>query len=341
MLYDMLLKWASVAALVLSLLLCVFVWACYAVQPDSCAGVTFWPVWFWAAVGVPFAALCLRRGKRSAAGVLLLWLLCMAVVAEEPRSIARFRSLPDAGWQAAREHGKAVRVVSLNCSGGNSEAASEVAAYHPDIVLFQESPDKGTVEAISRRLFGKDGGVFAGLDASVMVRGKLLATYGRAPGRIGSKRGACFFTRVSARLLSGREIEVISARLAPPVFRTDPWRRGYWRDYADKRRSQREQVREMVKGVEAIPESRPVILGGDFNAPAGDAILRLLEPRLRDTFSEGGTGWGNTVVNELPISRFDQIWASQDFRVVSVVARKTRHSDHRMVICDLLLRRRP
>jgi len=338
MLCDMLTKRASVAVLVFSLLLCVFVWTCYVLQPDSCAGITFWPTWFWAAVGIPLAALCLRRRKRSAVGVLLVWLLFVAVLAEEPRSIAHFRSWPHAGRHAARENGKALRVVSLNCSVANSEAASEVVAYHPDIVLFQESPDKGTVQAVCGRLFGKDGGVFTGLDASVIVHGKLLATYGLAPGLMGSRRGETFFTRVRARLCSGREVEVISVHLTPPVFRTDPWRTGYWRDHADNRRLRREQVREIVKALEAIPDSRPVILGGDFNAPAGDAAFWLFEPRLRDTFSKGGIGWGNTVVNGLPISRIDQIWASKHFRVVSVVARKTSHSDHRMVICDLLLR---
>ena len=81
----------------------------------------------------------------------------------------------------------------------------------------------------------------------------------------------------------------------------------------------------------------PVVFGGDFNAPAGDALFSLARPRFHDTFAEGGRGWGNTVLNELPAERFDQIWSSACFRATSVIARKTVHSDHRMVVADLVL----
>jgi len=90
-----------------------------------------------------------------------------------------------------------------------------------------------------------------------------------------------------------------------------------------------------------VPPDTPIILGGDFNAPAGDAVLRLLRPRLHDAFREGGRGWGNTVLNDLPVLRFDQTWLSGDLRATRVHARKTQRSDHRMVVCDILLTRAP
>jgi vancomycin resistance protein VanJ len=90
--------------------------------------------------------------------------------------------------------------------------------------------------------------------------------------------------------------------------------------------------------IDRVPPFVPLIVGGDFNAPAGDRIYRALPPRLRSTFRDGGKGWGNTVLNDFPIARIDQIWASDHFRTATVVARKTVNSDHRMVICDLLLR---
>lgn len=82
---------------------------------------------------------------------------------------------------------------------------------------------------------------------------------------------------------------------------------------------------------------RPVIVGGDFNAPPDDAALFPLRKRLFDTFRKSGRGWGNTGTNAYPLFRVDQIWASQHFRPESVRAQKTIHSDHRMVICDLVL----
>ena len=43
-------------------------------------------------------------------------------------------------------------------------------------------------------------------------------------------------------------------------------------------------------------------------------------------------------LSDIPLLRIDQIWTSDHFRAVRVRARKTEHSDHRMVVCDLLAR---
>jgi len=76
-----------------------------------------------------------------------------------------------------------------------------------------------------------------------------------------------------------------------------------------------------------------------MNVPAGDGALSLRRERVRDTFAESGRGWGNTVLNETPLLRIDQVWAGEHLGAVSSVARKTGNSDHRMVICDLEFRR--
>ena len=139
------------------------------------------------------------------------------------------------------------------------------------------------------------------------------------------------------RLASGTEVEVFSIRLVPAVFRLDLWSPECWREQSRNRRKRRDQLRTIAKRIESLPADLPVIVGGDFNAPQGDAVFRSLKPRLRDAFREGGHGWGDTVINELPFIRIDQVWVSGAFRVVNVVARGTRHSDHRMVVCDLTI----
>ena len=126
-------------------------------------------------------------------------------------------------------------------------------------------------------------------------------------------------------------------RLVPAVFRLDLWSPDCWREQAENRRKRRGQVQALALRVAAIPEGIAVILGGDFNAPQGDAVFRELRPRLHDTFPEGGRGWGNTIVNDLPCLRIDQVWASGPLRAANVVARRTRGSDHRIVICDLAI----
>jgi hypothetical protein len=140
--------------------------------------------------------------------------------------------------------------------------------------------------------------------------------------------------------LSGvEEVEVFSLRLSPPASPAELWSPEDWRQQAAARRARREQVREVMRQIDRLPRTLPVIVGGDFNAPAGDAIFRLLQPCLHDAFAEGGRGWGHTVLNDTPVLRIDQVWGSDHFRAAAVVARRTRHSDHRMVVGDLTVKR--
>jgi endonuclease/exonuclease/phosphatase (EEP) superfamily protein YafD len=88
----------------------------------------------------------------------------------------------------------------------------------------------------------------------------------------------------------------------------------------------------------ALPADRPLIMGGDFNSPAGDAIFRLMPKRLHDSSREGGIGWSDTAFNHVPVLRVDQVWISDQLTAEAVVARETVNSDHRMVVCDLIAR---
>ena len=316
-----------------SLLLWLALFVCYWRRPDSCAAITLWPVWAWALIGLLVTGLAWdRRAKRAVGGVALLWLLFLVVFAEEPSSLVRFGAWPDPDWVAARQQGRGLRVVSLNCSGGSAAAAAEVARYHPDIVLLQESPSRENVRALGRRLFGSEAGVVWGIDGSIIARGRAR--------QIPAPRDTSILTMTHVRLSSRIEANVISVRLVPPEIRIDLWSPSCWRDHAANRRARRGQVAEAMKAIEGLPRSVPLIVGGDLNAPAGDAAFWPLRRRLKDTFREAGKGWGNTVLNDAPALRFDQVWASDDLRACAVVARKTRHSDHRMVICDLVIRDR-
>jgi endonuclease/exonuclease/phosphatase (EEP) superfamily protein YafD len=147
-----------------------------------------------------------------------------------------------------------------------------------------------------------------------------------------------YFVQARVSLSSRLEVEVISLRLAPGIVRGDLWSLDCWREQTANRQARREQLRAVARQVGALPRGTSVILGGDFNAPAGDAVFRLLRPTLRDSFREAGTGWGDTIVNDMPVHRIDQVWISSAFRAAGVVARKTRHSDHRLVVCDLWVR---
>jgi vancomycin resistance protein VanJ len=317
---------------VLSSLLCLGLAIAYASRADACAAITVFPAWVWPVPGLGLAALGTRRrpGRRWAGIAALAWVSFLMAFAEEPRSLARLAKSPDREWAAARRRGAAVRVVSLNCAIGNRGAAEEIAAVGPDLVLLQESPGRAEVETIARELFGEGAGVAYGVDASLIARGPIVVA-DLPP----AMRG--YAVQARARLREGAEAEVISTRLLPAVFRLDLWSPDCWREQAENRRRRREQLRAIARRIDSVPPSVPVILGGDFNAPQGDAVFRLLGPRLRDAFAEGGRGWGNTILNEAPALRIDQVWVDAGFDALRVVARKTRHSDHRMVVCDLIL----
>ena len=315
----------SFACVCMSALLCLLLCVCYALRPDVCAAVTVFPVWAWLVPGLALAspAISLRR-RRMALVLAVLWLCYLVVFAEEARSLARALRAPSADKAGAH----AIRVISLNCAGGDPSAAAEVVPYHPDIVLLQEAPPAGKTDEMGRGWFGREAVVISGWDTAILARGELITACARA---------ASQFTWARIRLPSGSEIVLVSARLSPPSLRFDLWSSECWREQARLRRVHRAEMAQVALALRDAPRGVPVVIGGDFNAAGGDAVLRVLRPRLRDAFREAGRGWGNTASNGYPILRFDQVWVSKDVPVVNVVARKTQHSDHRMVICDLEL----
>ncbi len=308
--------------------LCAGVALCYWFQPDGLAALTLVPIWFWLVPALVLARLGYERSRRALVGaVLLSWLLVVVVGDGELQHLVRFRRPSSEAWSAARRQGKAMRVVTLNCRMGNAAAAAEVADYDPDIVLLQESPGREQVEQLARELFGSEGEFLRSADTSILARGRVAAI---------PNPQAIHFVHAEVALANGLEAEVVCLRLNPPISRVDFWSPGFWRDHRDNRIRHRRELRAVMKSLRSRDETSPVIVGGDFNAPAGDGAFEPLAPRLHDTFREGGQGWGKTGTNEFPLFRVDQIWASRNLRAETVMARKTKHSDHRLVVCDLI-----
>ena len=234
-------------------------------------------------------------------------------------------------WEAGRAAGKGMRVVSLNCGSGSIDAAGEAASLQPDVLLLQEPPSCEGLERLALRVFGPDGAVLCGVGASILVRGQILS--GEIPEPLGQN-----YAQARVRLKSGLEFEAVSLHLGPPAVWYGLWKAENWRAQTEHRRARREKLREMMRGLEAVPWAMPLVVAGDFNSPGRDALFRVLKPRLRDAFSEAGRGWGKTVTNDMPLFRFDQVWVSPQWRPAAVKALRTRRSDHRLVVCDLLLR---
>lgn len=270
-----------------------------------------------------------RDHKRLFAAALAMWGVFTFLFVEEARSLIRSEAMPTAEWQAVRESGDGLRVVSLNCNVGQTRSVEEVAARQADIVLLQESPGAEQLNRLTTSLFGEDGDALYGGDVSILAAGKISPKFSDPKSH---------FVHAEIHLPSGALADVISVRLAPPVSRIDFWMPGFWIDHRNKRIEHREQIAELMRHVQRIPASHHVIIGGDFNAPPADDSLAELRQRLSDSFLAAGRGWGATGTNEYPLFRVDQVWVSSKFQAVSVTAHKTQHSDHRMVVCDLMLR---
>jgi len=310
---------AGVASIAFCLFVAVMCWW----QPDAWAVFLMWPRWLWLVPGLLLAALSWHRlAKHFAVTAGILWLGYAGVFVEELH------------WhpQPATPAGVPVRVVSLNCDLGNKMAAAEVITLNPDIAFFQESPTGRDVAAVAQRLYGPEAGFAVTGNTALIARGHVTPVAVARPWN-------GHFTEARVSLTNGSQVAVICLRLWPYNLRADVWTPDCWRDQADVRRRQRELLDWLIERTNGIPRDLPLIVGGDFNLAGNDALLRRLKPRLHDTFLSAGTGLGNTLINEFPFVRIDQIWTSYDIHPTRVFVRRTVNSDHRMVVADLIIRR--
>jgi vancomycin resistance protein VanJ len=297
----------------------------YGIRPEWATALTMLPAWSWAAVLLVAPLLALRRESRRGSALVLAaaWGLYLALVPEEPKSLLRsLLPLP------TRPAGDGIVAVSLNALS-SLDAALETSAFHPDLVLLQESPSATDVDRLRRELFGNGGSVLVGPDAAIAFRGTLEP--------LELPPGTTNFVAARAEW-NGRKLWVVSLRLQPPVGRMDLWRSEAWRAQVSSLRSRVEELEEIVEFVVRTAQGEPLLVGGDFNAVAG---CRSLSPAadagLRDPFYEAGRGWPNTAVNDFPFARIDGFRVSAHWSAERVRAVRTAHSDHRMVVAELAL----
>lgn len=291
------------------------------VRPNALAALVLVPPWFWVLSGVPAMAWALRSRRRCwVIGLAVIWTGFVLGYVEEAASLSRsvtsrLRSLPP--------QAKIIRVVSLNCAN-TVRCIEDLQAARPDIALLQEIPGPEELQQIARTLFGDEGVFLAGHDTAIVARGRIEPQKFDAQGALVSG---------IVTLPEYPSWHCICVRRTPPVFRLDCWAPGFWTDHQARRETHRQEAVEIRNALNAVDEM-PRIVGGDFNTPPLDPTLELLRPTVRDAFLTSGVGLGGTGTNDFPLFRVDQIWCST--RPIRTFAQKTKHSDHRMVVCDLV-----
>lgn len=98
--------------------------------------------------------------------------------------------------------------------------------------------------------------------------------------------------------------------------------------YGTTSRKRAGQAARIRKVVEQSPY--PVILAGDFNdVPSSYTYRQLLTPRLRDAWTERGTGLGETFTGTLPGLRIDYVLVDTSLSVREIKRLPSNWSDHR------------
>ena len=318
-----------------SAFVCVVLTLVYVIRPLGADPITIWPFWFWALPAIALSAFGIsRRNLTWGIVAIVMWTAVVAIVPEEPaillRSLAH-RNLPDIHRHPTGPN--SLRVITFNCGGGIAMAAAEAFQYNPDILLLQEAPPETELRKLME--IWPRWQMTAALDPAILVRGQLTPV--GAPHE--KQCFVCLATVTPECISPPTQILLLSTRFFLPELRMDFWRPETWRAAAGTQTIREEQMADIAA---VLADQRPIpgmatILGGDFNAPAGDALFDHLRPTLRDAFAEAGTGWPNTIINSAPMARIDQVWVSEHFTVDGARVVKTINSDHRMVIVDLTL----
>lgn len=299
----------------------------YWLQFDWLVPVTMLPAWIWL---IPIALTLLVFFKTNDVlwrAFFLISLTFVAFFVEEARSVPRQVFTQQSVTRMTDVDQTDLRVISFNAAGASDTRLQEILDYDADLILLQESPGKDAVATLTRQAFGKRGSFVWNQDTSILFRGQMKA--------ISQTLGKHFVSAEVEHL--DRSIHVVSLRLSPPVSNLEFWTAEFWRRHRDTRILHRKQIREIAS--ELSPLNAPtIIVGGDFNSVPGDgAMLSLEQLRLRDSFVVAGLGYGATGTNQWPLFRVDQVWSNAKLTPIATTSRKSKCSDHRIVVADFSL----
>lgn len=272
----------------LSFVWLLFLSAAYFWPTDALYAITIWPPFVWANLAMVLTLAGVRRFRTRSQGLLLFaWIAFWIGFGEDKWWLMdRVISVKNPTW----------KVVTLNCAGGFPEAAEEAFQLEPDIIFLQESPSKKDIDELAQQYFRDGYDIAWGVDASIIVR--------RGSLRVIEKTIA--FTTVAYQPPDGDPLVLCSLRLSPPVFRLDYWSADCWQAYASNRQMHRRELTEVSKSVLSQTDTFDAIVAGDFYWTPDSEMQRIFFHEL----SPISRGSGYSAVNEFPLARIDQVWAS-------------------------------
>ena len=312
---------------------------CFINRWDQFVTITLIPIWMWAIVGILLSlfSLIFLKGKLAILS-LLIWLgtglICAdetpALLREVKASYQRSRTTPPQANDSKHIDPNHLRVITLNCSDRNLDAAKELKSLKPDIVFIQECPPIPELRKLAQHLFDGEGTYVSSWQCAILARGK-LDQVGTDP--ISSSVYATLETS------DEKKLDLINLHLQRSLPRFDIWNPNCWKSHVTARRENRSQLRSIVSMFPQRAVDWPKIIGGDFGTPPGDAIFRVLDPNFDDSFKSAGLGWGDTYSSRFPVLRIDQLWASEELEPTTGIVLPSNYSDHRILMCDYQIAR--
>jgi endonuclease/exonuclease/phosphatase (EEP) superfamily protein YafD len=316
-----------------SLFLHLFTIGCYSTQPDVCAAFTVMPIWLWGAVGLLLSAGAFYFMRAPLSLILTgIWVLTLLIGSDEARALGHIgRTAPEPGPAKPFKSQKVVRVLTINT--GNfffGDPTDEIIAWDPDIVFLQQTNPAHTARIASRLYQGK-GEFRTQMFNGVITRWKI---------RREDRNPVIRSQQLELETPEGDNVQVVNIHLATAATDLRLWRRSAWREHNQNRKTRRQEMSVALQILSQTTDfpNVPTILAGDFNAPATDVVHRQLSRDFIDAFSEAGVGWGNTFHRSFPILRIDHIYSTRHLTPVRSRVVETRHSDHRFVVADFLMR---
>jgi len=232
-------------------------------------------------------------------------------------------------------------LLAIERRGGLAALAAEVERHRPDVVVMQDS------SALMRGRDPAHPGPLFGL-AEVRKEGQYViasrwSLRDCATAQAANGAEALAFARCTIDVGGGRTFTLVDAHLESPRSGLVAARREGL-DGIDLWESNRAGRLAQARALAAVLQAsaRPIVLGGDLNAPQSSAVIRsLLAIGLRDAFASAGNGYGYTYGHTLrprfSFLRIDHILVSDEVEVVRAFVGGNEASDHRPVIADLRL----
>ncbi len=299
--------------------------------------ILFAPRWIWASPLALLVPAALRLHRRSLLPLALAgYLVLFPVMGFE---------VPSPGAALADKGARDLRIMTYNVGGGELDPqglAPLLDGIGPDVALFQECGR--LFEGARPALASKGWNVDVQYGSCIASRHPIRAVDARDLKDVWQMGGSGIIVRYEiAAPGMPLPLNVINMHLETvrdglqAVIRRAPWR-GAPRLRANIRQRDLESSFGRAWTARA---TGPLVLTGDFNMPVESGIYQGYWSSFTNAFSEAGLGFGHTKATRWHGIRIDHVLVTDEWQCLSAWVGPHLGGDHRPMVADLRLRKKP